>query len=71
MGREKLKYPIHELGLSKEDWARYDEVKAVRDGNALADVMKLRDKLTADQFARIGGGEWYQFTDRTFCIVIS
>src|SRR5271157_3861983 len=53
-----LTYPIHELGLSKDDWSHYDAIGEAGKANDLTAILKLRDSLPADQFARVGGGEW-------------
>ncbi len=53
-----LTYPIHELGLSQDDWSHYDAIREAGNANDLTAILKLRDSLPADQFARVGGGEW-------------
>jgi len=53
-----LTYPVHELGLSEDDWSHYNAIREAGIANDLTAILKLRDKLPADQFARPGGGEW-------------
>src|SRR5262245_25963314 len=54
-----IKYPVELLDFSPDEWSVYDEFLKAQEKGDRESIERLRAKLPAEQFARVGCGDMY------------